>query len=76
MANERPSAVRLYAPDHPALVLTVRRKVEAEREQQINNMLRTRLSFDDYNYRTGIIEGLRIALLLTDQSEQELMQRS
>ena len=77
MAIDSPSAVRLYPLDHPALVLTTRRKIEAERENQILNLgggLAS--SFDDYKYRAGIIEGLRLALILTEESEKELNQRN
>jgi hypothetical protein len=66
------TAVQLYPLDHPALVLSVRRKLEVEREQAILNLgLGNISSFEDYKYRVGLIEGLRIALMLVEETEKQ-----
>jgi hypothetical protein len=76
MMPESPSAVRLYPLDHPALAVNAHRKIQQERDEQILILgIGAVKSFDEYKYRCGIIEGLRLALVLIEQSEKDLTQR-
>lgn len=74
---DRPSAVRLFAPDHPQLAITVRAKIDTARNDLIAELgagyART---WDDYNRRAGIIEGLRVALDIITQTDNELAEGS
>ena len=71
MANERPSAVRLYAPDHPALAITVRARIEQRRKELIEQLMFP-VDWADYNRRAGTVRGLEAALELVDEVEKEL----
>ena len=73
MANERPSAVRLFAPDHPALAVTVRARLEKQRENQIEQMATGYAQeWGDYKQRVGIVKGLDEAIQICLNVEQEL----
>ena len=73
MANERPSAVRLFAPDHPALAVTVRARLEKQRENQIEQMATGYAQeWGDYKQRVGIVKGLDEAIQICLTVEQEL----
>ncbi len=74
MANERPTAVRLYAPDHPALAVTVRARIEQRRKELIDQLMFA-LSWDDYNIRAGKVRGMDDALQMIDDVERELSGR-
>ena len=77
MAAQSPSAVRLYVPDHPALVLTVRARIEAERKIQIEQ-LGTGYASDwpDYKSRSGVIRGLDTALDIIAKVEKEMTEQN
>lgn len=71
--NEKPSAVHLLAFEHPGLATSLRGKlaqVKADYEYQlVGNYAQ---DFADYKYRTGIIRGLREAIEICEQVEQDL----
>lgn len=73
MATPTPSAIRLFAPDHPALAVTVRARLEKERNSQIEQMA-TGYAQDwgDYKQRVGIVKGLDEAIQICLNVEQEL----
>lgn len=73
MATQSPSAVRLYVPDHPALVLTVRARIETQRKILIEQLgTGYASSWDDYNRRSGVIQGMDEALELIAKVEKEM----
>lgn len=75
--HDSPTAVRLYPLDHPALQINAHAKITAEHGKQTADLGQgLAKSFDDYRYRAGVIEGLRIALILLEEAEKELQQRT
>lgn len=73
MAQERPSAVRLYAPDHPALAITVRSQIEQQRNKLIEeNGTGNAQDWGDYKSRAGVIMGLDLALQICINIESEI----
>lgn len=71
MAQERPSAVRFFAHDHPALATTVRARIEQRRKEALDQLLFAQ-SWDDYNRRAGIVRAFDDTLELIGTVEKEL----
>ena len=77
MAAQSPSAVRLYVPDHPALVLTVRARIETQRKILIEQLGTGYASnWDDYNRRAGVIQGFDDALEMIANVEKEMTEQN
>jgi hypothetical protein len=77
MPTPNPSAVRFYAPDHPALLVTARARIEAERKIRIEQLgTGYATSWEDYHKRAGVITGFDIALGMIDTVEKELSERN
>lgn len=71
--TERPSAVRLYASDHPALAQTLSAKLRKACAEKIAEIGRGYASdWGDYQKRVGTIVGLEAALQLCAESEREI----
>jgi len=76
MPLQQPTAVRFFAPDHPALNLTVRNRIEAQRADLIRQLGEgAATGWDDYNKRYGVIRGLTIAIELCEEVEKQLTER-
>ena len=71
MSGESPSAVRLFAPDHPALTNTVRQRVTALRAKLISECVGAAQDWPDFTQRRGVIIGLEHALRICDQADRE-----
>ena len=71
MVAQQPTAVRLYAPDHPALALTLRSKLE-QRIAQCLRDLPLASSWEDFKKRGGVIAGLEEALQVCSEVELDL----
>lgn len=74
MPNERPTALRFFAPDHPKLADSMRAKLESRRDELLEQLLMP-LPHDDYNRRAGAILGLDEAIQMCIDTELELRQR-
>ena len=74
MAAPQPSAVRFFAPDHPALAATIRARLEQRRADLIEELL---LASDwaDFNKRRGVVKGIDEALLHCSEVERDLNER-
>ena len=65
--------VRLFTYDHPLLARTLRGKLEAEKQKQIEaNGNGYAQDWADYKHRTGVIAGLHCALLICEEAMKEL----
>ena len=71
--TDRPSAVRIFAPEHPNLARTLRAKLEKERAGLAANIT-DGLAQDwaDYKHRAGVIKGIDAAIQLCINAESEL----
>ena len=69
--SETPSAVRLFAADHPALTNTVRQRVTALRARLISECVGAAQDWPDFTQRRGVIIGLEHALRICDQADRE-----
>lgn len=73
MAAERPSAVRLYAPDHPALANTVAAKLQKEIQTHGNQLAEGYAKdWPDYQARIGFIKGLKRAIEMCQEADKEI----
>ena len=70
MPTQRPSAVHLFAPDHPALALTVKARLEAARKQYLEELAMP-LGDTDYQRRAGKVNGLDEAIQICIETENE-----
>lgn len=71
--GNRPSAVRLFAPEHPALTQALRATLEARRRElaaQIADGYAQ--SWEDYKYRSGRVAGLDEAIAVCADLEKKL----
>ena len=68
---DRPSAVRLYAPDHPALTNTVRAKLMKRRAELVEAAVASSQDWPDFRYRYGVIQGLEEAIAMCEQAEKD-----
>lgn len=70
---ERPTAVRLFSPEHPALPRTMRAKLE-KRMAELSGQLGGGYAQDwsDYKHRAGVIAGLNEAYDICAEVEKEL----
>jgi len=66
-----PTAVRLFASDHPALARTVKARLERRRLELIEQLTGAQ-DWADYKHRIGVIEGLREAAMHCDDVHKEL----
>ena len=71
MSGESPSAVRLFAGDHPALTSTVRQRVTALRAKLISECVSAAEDWPDYKQRRGVIIGLEHALRICEEADKE-----
>lgn len=72
MSNQ-PSAVRLFAPEHPALSRTVHGKLEKRRAElsvQITDGYAS--DWPDYRQRVGVIKGIDEAIQFCIEAENNL----
>ena len=69
--SETPSAVRLFAADHPALTNTVRQRVTVLRAKLISECVGAAQDWPDFTQRRGVIIGLEHALRICDQADRE-----
>ena len=69
--SETPSAVRLFAADHPALTNTVRPRVTALRAKLISECVGAAEDWPDYKQRRGVIIGLEHALRICEEADKE-----
>ena len=69
--NDRPSAVRLYASDHPALTNTVRAKLMKRRAELIVGILESTQDWPDFALRRGAIAGIDEAIAMCEQAEKD-----
>ena len=67
------SAVRLYAPEHPSLALTVRAKLERLRAEKLANIIHAQ-DWTDFQRRVGEHNALGAAIDLCAKTESELNQ--
>lgn len=73
MAGERPSPIRFFPVDHPAMPHTLRGRLEARRKELTDAMVSGfALDFADYRYRAGQINGIEMALSFCADVEAEL----
>jgi hypothetical protein len=75
MASERPSAVRFFPVDHPAIAGTVRAKLERRRKELMEELLFA-ADWGDYNKRVGRVEGLDNAIQHCLDVETESLERN
>ena len=73
MSTESPSAVRLFAFEHPSLARGLRAKLQ-QRQAELIGAVGTGYAQDwaDYKKRIGVIEGLGEAIEACKQAENEL----
>lgn len=73
---QRPSAVRLFADDHPTLARTVKAKL-VDRRSELGVQMAEGYASDwpDYNRRAGVIKGLNEAIEICEQAEKDLDKR-
>ena len=69
--TDRPSAVRLYAPDHPALTKTVRAKLMKRRVELFETTVLAAQNWPDFTERRGLIRGLDEAIAMCEQAEKD-----
>ena len=69
--SETPSAVRLFAADHPALTNTVRQRVTVLRAKLITECVSAAEDWPDYKQRRGVIIGLEHALRICGEADKE-----
>ena len=69
--SETPSAVRLFAADHPALTNTVRQRVTALRAKLISECVGAAQDWPDFTQRRGVIIGLEHALRICEEADKE-----
>ena len=69
--SETPSAVRLFAADHPALTNTVRQRVTALRAKLISECVGAAQDWPDFTQRRGVIIGLEHALRICGEADKE-----
>ena len=74
MPTPQPSAVRFYAPDHPALAATIRARLEQRRAELIEQLLLA-ADWPDFTKRRGVVQGIDEALLHCSEVERELNER-
>lgn len=73
MATDRPSAVRLFAPEHPSLARTLRGKLEQHRATLGEALISGYASdWGDYNKRVGVILGISTAIAFCSDAEKGL----
>ena len=68
--TDRPSAVRLYAPDHPALTNTVRAKLMKRRADLLDAVMSSQ-DWADFSYRRGEIRATDAAIAECEQAEKD-----
>jgi hypothetical protein len=73
MPAERPSAIRYYAEDHPALAHTLAAKIGKE-IASLSDQVASGFASDypDYRERIGVIRGLKQAIGICNEAEKEL----
>ena len=69
--SETPSAIRLFAADHPALTNTVRQRVTALRAKLISECVGAAEDWPDFKQRRGVIVGLEHALRICEEADKE-----
>lgn len=69
--TDRPSAVRLFAPEHPSLAHTVRAKLEIRR-RELESQLLSSQDWADFKQRAGAIRGIDDAIALCRDAEKDL----
>ena len=74
MAAPQPSAVRFFAPDHPALAVTIRARLEQRRKDLIEELLLA-ADWADFTKRRGVVQGIDEALLHCSEVERDLNER-
>ena len=73
MVAERPSAIRFYAEDHPALHHTVAAKLGKEIASLSAQVAGgCAADYPDYRERIGVIRGLTQAIEICRQTQEEL----
>ena len=75
MATATPSAVRIFAPDHPHLAAGVRAQLEKRRAELMIELLNAH-DWGDFCERKGKVRGIDDAIQTTHEVEQALNQRS
>ena len=75
MAIPHPSAVRLFAPDHPALAIKLRQRLE-ERRRDLFERIASSPTWDDFRWNQGRLIGLKDAIEIAEDIEKELTERN
>lgn len=71
--TDRPSAVRLFAPEHPALTRALSATLEARRRELAGQIADGfAQSWEDYKHRSGVIKGLDEAIAACSDLEKKL----
>lgn len=63
-------AFRVYSTDHPNLPVTIGRRLEVERQRQLND-LRVSQTWETFKERCGIIAGIELAIQICSEAEKE-----
>jgi len=72
----QPSAVHYFAPDHPALANTVRMRLKKRIDELTAQMAEGYVSdWADYKERVGVLRGLREAVDISAEIDEELKGR-
>jgi hypothetical protein len=74
MALEQPSAVRFFAPDHPALNIKLRKRLEQRRCALLEELLGGS-DWGNYNYRKGLVQGIDEAIQHCLDIENEMQDK-
>jgi hypothetical protein len=69
--SDAPSAVKLFAFEHPSLVRSLRGKLTARRAELLGQIVSAQ-SWDDFKQRVGVIRGLDDALGICDDVDKQL----
>lgn len=75
MAIEKPSAVRFFAPDNPALNINLKTRL-VKRRMDLLEELMVALDYGDYCLRRGRIEGVDNSIQFCIDLENELQERN
>lgn len=72
MPTQSPSAVRFFAPDHPALAITLRARLEKWRVEALEQVL-SATDWGDFCARKGRVQGIDDALQHSIDIEREMV---
>lgn len=73
MSDKKPSAVHLLAFEHPGLAQSLRGKlIKLRADYAVQLSENSAQGIEDYRHRTGVIRGIKEAIEICEQLEQDL----